>query len=75
MEDIGVSITAGSEVTIVGVDFKGWVCIEENSSGNRGWLYYEEQIMPGELPGEYCILPDGTKIEPSLLFTDLYYYG
>lgn len=62
---LGIKLTKGSEVIIVGSDLKEWVYIQDVKSGNYGWLKTTD----------HCLLPDGRELPSWELFDGLYFYG
>ena len=64
---LGVTLSVGSKVEIVGSDLKEWVLIRNVETGEEGWLQLNEM--------HDCILPDGRILEEMELFEGLIMYG
>ena len=65
---LGITLTAGNEVIIVGSDLKEWVYIKDIKSGNFGWLKTKDDV-------NNCLLPDGRAVPAVELFEGLVFYG
>lgn len=68
--DISVTLNPGDSVMILGSDYKEWVLIQKQETGEQGWL------KCGVVDDPYlCTLPDGTQDESWNLFEGLSFYG
>lgn len=67
-DTLGITLTTGNEVIIVGSDLTEWVYIKDITSGKSGWL----KTMNGE---NNCLLPDGRAVPAVELFEGLTFYG
>ena len=66
-DEIGVTISEGEEVQVMGGDMKEWVLLKKIATGEEGWIRVEDLVM--------CQMPDGNVYYSDQLFEGLYFYG
>lgn len=68
--DISVTLNPGDKVVILGSDYREWVLIQKEATGEQGWLKCGDEDSP-----YVCTLPDGSRDESWNLFDGLSFYG